>query len=232
MDDKHVKAILCVRGGYGISRIVDDLNFKKFIKHPKWIIGFSDVTVLHAHILANYKIATLHSPMAAAFNDEGFLNPYVESLRQALVGEPTIYHCEAHELNREGVSKGVLVGGNLTLLAHLIGTPSDLNTKHKILFLEDVGEYLYSIDRLFVQLKRAGKFDRLEGLIIGGFTDTKDTVRPFGKTIDELIYEQVKEYEFPVCFGFPVSHAVENYALKVGVEYELTINPDVVSLKE
>jgi muramoyltetrapeptide carboxypeptidase len=135
-------------------------------------------------------------------------------------------------MNREGQAEGALVGGNLTLLAHLIGTDSDIKTKNKILFLEDVGEYLYNIDRMFVQLKRAGKLDKLEGLIIGGFTDTKDTERPFGKTAYEIIYDHIKEYDYPVCFGFPVSHEKENYALKVGVNYQLNINSASVALKE
>jgi muramoyltetrapeptide carboxypeptidase len=232
LDDRNIKAIFCVRGGYGLSRIIDKINFKKFRKHPKWIIGFSDVTVLHAHVFSNYKIATLHGPMAAAFNDDGYLTPYIESLKNALEGAPAKYNTPGHHLNKEGKTKGILVGGNLCLLAHLAGTESDINTKNKILFLEDVGEYLYNIDRLFVQLKRSGKFERLKGLIIGGFTDSKDTERPFGLPAYEIIYEQVKEYDFPVCFDFPVSHGKENYALKIGVKYSLEVKKDTVTLEE
>lgn len=232
LDDKRIKAILCARGGYGLSRIIDKINFKKFRKHPKWIIGFSDVTILHAHIFSKYKIATLHAPMAAAFNDEGVNQPYVQSLKTTLEGTPADYEAPGHQLNREGKAKALLVGGNLCLLAHLIGTRSDFNTKNKILFLEDVGEYLYNIDRLFLQLKRSKKLDKLEGLIIGGFTDSKDTERPFGLSAYEIIKEQVKEYDYPVCFGFPVSHGKENYALKIGAEYSLTVSKEAVSLKE
>jgi muramoyltetrapeptide carboxypeptidase len=232
LDDKEVHAILCARGGYGVSRIIDRLNFKKFKKHPKWIAGFSDITVLHSHIYAKYGIATLHAPMAAAFNDGGFASPYVESLKNALGGVPSNYECASQALNKTGEAKGELVGGNLALLAHLIGTASDIKTKHKILFLEDVGEYLYNIDRMFLQLKRSGKFDKLEGLIIGGFTDMKDTERPFGKPVKEIIYEHIKEYEFPVCFDFPVSHEKENYALKIGGHYSLHVQNDVVRLDE
>ena len=232
LDDKHLSAILCARGGYGISRIIDDLSFKRFKKHPKWLIGFSDITVLHAHLYSKHKIASLHAPMAAAFNDGEFSNPYVQSLRNVLEGKPIEYACEGHEFNNPGKAQGEMVGGNLTLLAHLIGTKSDVNTKNKILFLEDVGEYLYNIDRMLLQLKRSGKFSKLVGLVVGGFTDNKDTERPFGKTAYEIIYDQVKLLDIPVSFGFPVSHSKENYALKVGLEYELNISMDDTVLKE
>jgi muramoyltetrapeptide carboxypeptidase len=232
LDDRNIKAILCARGGYGMSRIIDQINFKKFRKHPKWIIGFSDITVLHAHIFSNYKIASLHAPMAAAFNDGEFNNRYILSLKDALEGKPSYYECEPHAFNKAGEAKGQLVGGNLSLLAHLIGTKSDIKTKNKILFLEDVGEYLYNVDRLLIQLKRSGKFDKLAGLVIGGFTDSKDTERPFGKSVYDIIYEQVGDYDFPICFDFPVSHAKENYALKVGAKYHLQIQNDKVILWE
>jgi muramoyltetrapeptide carboxypeptidase len=232
MDDTNIHAILCARGGYGMSRIIDQLSFKKFKKHPKWIVGFSDITVLHAHLFSNYKIASLHAPMAAAFNDGEDTNAYIQSLKNALEGKPAHYECAAHPFNKTGDVEGTLVGGNLTLLAHLIGTKSDIKTKHKILFLEDVGEYLYNIDRMLVQLKRSGKLDDLAGLIIGGFTDNKDTERPFGKTVHEIIYEHVSEYEFPICFNFPVSHEKENYALKVGGNYKLSVTADTVILHE
>jgi muramoyltetrapeptide carboxypeptidase len=232
LDDPEVKAILCARGGYGVSRIIDQLNFKKFRKHPKWIIGFSDITVLHSHIYSNYKIATLHAPMAAAFNEGEFANPFVQSLKGALAGEPASYECKAHEFNKTGEAKGALLGGNLTLLAHLVGTPSDCKTKNKILFLEDVGEYLYNIDRMFLQLKRSGKLEKLAGLIIGGFTDSKDTERPFGQQVYDIIQEHVKDYKYPVCYGFPVSHEKENYALKVGATYALKVSETGAQLTE
>lgn len=232
LDDKNIKAVLCARGGYGLSRIVDDLNFRKFKKRPKWIIGFSDLTVLHAHLFTNYKIASLHAPMAAAFNEGEFNNRYVLSLKAALSGEPARYDVLPYEFNRMGKASSRLVGGNLALLAHLVGSPSDVNTKNCILFLEDVGEYLYNIDRMLLQLKRSGKLDKLAGLIIGGFTDCKDTERPFGQTVYEIIHNRVKEYDYPVCFGFPVSHEKENYALKVGVRYKLSVTEKEVQLRE
>ena len=232
MDNKKIKAILCARGGYGVSRIIDQLNFKKFRKKPKWIIGFSDITVLHAHLYSRYKIASLHAPMAAAFNDGEQDNPYVKSICRALMGEKADYRATGGPYNNAGTAEGELVGGNLALLAHLVGTPSDIKTKGRILFLEDVGEYLYNIDRMLLQLKRAGKLDHLAGLIIGGFTDSKDTERPFGKEVHEIIHEQVKGYDYPICFGFPVSHNKENYALKVGGTYKLTVEEVDVTLCE
>lgn len=227
LDDSNIKAILCARGGYGTSRIIDRISFKKFKKHPKWIIGFSDITVLHSHIFSNYKIASLHAPMAAAFNDGEFTNPYVESLRNVLEGKPSHYECPSHAFNNAGEAKGQLVGGNLSLLCHLIGTDSDIKTKNKILFLEDVGEYLYNVDRLMLQLKRCRRLDSLAGLIIGGFTDNKDTERSFGKSVYDIIYEQVNQYDYPICFGFPVSHEKENYALKIGERYTLHVGETV-----
>lgn len=232
MDDRNIKAIFCARGGYGMSRIIDKINFKKFRKHPKWIIGFSDITVLQSHLFANYKMASLHAPMAAAFNDGEFNNPYILSVKDAIEGKPAHYKCAVHGFNKIGEAKGQLVGGNLSLLAHLTGTDSDIRTKNKILFLEDVGEYLYNIDRMLLQLKRSGKFDKLAGLIIGGFTDSKDTERPFGKQVYEIIYEQMNRYNFPICFGFPVSHEKENYALKVGGKYRLSVSNESVVLQE
>ncbi len=232
LDDREVRAVLCARGGYGLSRIIDTLNFKKFRKHPKWIVGFSDITVLHSHIYTRYGVASLHAPMAAAFNEDGFDSPYIQSLKDALEGMPASYECAVHEFNKPGEAKGELVGGNLTLLTHLIGTASDLKTKNKILFIEDIGEYLYNIDRMLLQLKRSGKLDKLAGLVIGGFSDMKDTERPFGKRIQEIIYDQVKEYHFPMCFNFPVSHDKENYALKIGAKYSLHVQSDAVKLEE
>jgi muramoyltetrapeptide carboxypeptidase len=232
LNDDSVKAILCGRGGYGMGRIIDRINFRAFKRRPKWIVGFSDITVLHAHLYSNYKISSLHAPMAAAFNDDGFNNEYVQSLKNALEGKIARYQCDVHELNHPGEAVGELVGGNLSLLAHLVGTPSDIKTKGRILFLEDVGEYLYNVDRMLYQLKRAGKLNRLAGLIIGGFTDNKDTERPFGKSVYEIIHDVVKEYNYPICFDFPVSHEKENYALKVGAGYKLIVGKNKVILEE
>ncbi len=232
MDDKNIKAILCARGGYGTGRIIDDLDFTQFLKHPKWVIGFSDITVMHNHLFSQYKMASLHAPMAAAFNDDLNDNPFVQSLYDALIGTKANYITAPNSFNQLGNARGVLVGGNLSLLAHLIGTPSDIDTKDKILFMEDVGEYIYNVDRMMYQLKRSGKLKYLKGLIIGHFSEMKDTTVPFGQTTSEVIKTIVKNYDYPICFDFPVSHDIENYALKVGVEYELSVNENSVTLKE
>ena len=232
LDDENVKAVLCARGGYGISRIIDKIDFTRFIENPKWIIGFSDVTIFHSHIYRNYYISTLHAPMANAFNEDGFKNEFVQSLRHALEGKKAKYMVKPHEFNKKGEGIGELVGGNLALLSHLAGTKSDLKTKGRILFIEDVGEYLYNIDRMMYQLKRSGKLDKLAGLVVGGFTDMKDTEKPFGQTAYEIIRDVVTEYDYPVCFDFPVSHGKENYALKIGVGYKLKVGKNKVTLEE
>ena len=232
LDNKEVKAVLCGRGGYGMSRIIDQIDFKMFKKNPKWLIGFSDITVLHSHVFKQFQIASLHAPMAAAFNDEEYKNKFVQSLRKALMGSVSNYTCSPHPFNRLGKGEGELIGGNLSLLAHLVGSKSSVNTKGKILFLEDVGEYIYNIDRMMLQLKRSGMLHQLAGLLIGGFTEIKDTVTPFGLDVFSLIKAQVQEFSFPVCFDFPVSHDKNNYALKVGLRHQLAVSKKNVVLKE
>ncbi|MCY7292077.1 MAG: LD-carboxypeptidase, partial [Ferruginibacter sp.] len=173
LDDEHINAILFGRGGYGMGRIIDGLDFTKFKKKPKWVIGYSDITVLHAHLYTKIKVASLHAPMAAAFNEGE--NEFIQSLHNAIKGKKAKYSCAANSFNKKGSATAELVGGNLSLLANITGTESDINTKNKILFLEDIGEQIYSIDRMLYQLKRSSKFENLAGLIIGGFTDIKDT---------------------------------------------------------
>jgi muramoyltetrapeptide carboxypeptidase len=170
--------------------------------------------------------------MAAAFNNEEYTNEYIQSLQKALEGTKAKYKASAHEYNKTGKASGKLVGGNLSIVAHLVGTSSDFKTAGKILFIEDVGEYIYNIDRMLYQLKRSGKFDKLAGLIIGGFTEPKDTEIPFGKDVYKVIHELVKEFDYPICFQFPVSHNKENYALKIGVDYKLVVADEGVTLKE
>jgi muramoyltetrapeptide carboxypeptidase len=232
LDSDTINAILFGRGGYGVSRIIDQLDFTLFKKKPKWLIGYSDITVFHTHIHTNLKIATLHAPMAAAFNDGVEGNEYIQSLYKAISGKKNSYKSAAHPFNKKGTAAGELVGGNLALLAHVTGTASDINTKNKILFIEDIGEQLYSTDRMLRQLQRSGKLDKLAGLIVGNFTDVKDTDRPFGKTVYEIVQEIVKDYHYPVCYGFAVGHCKENYALKSGVTYELKVSRQQAVLKE
>ena len=236
LDDVEVKAIMCARGGYGAVRIVDDLDFKRFKDHPKWIIGFSDITVLHSHLDRNFRIASIHSKMCNSFPSDWSLAEPIQietilSIRQALAGQDLRYSAPFNELNKMGKVQGVLVGGNLSIIETLAGSDSDVNTDGKILFLEDTGEYLYSIDRKFWNLKRSGKLAKLKGLIIGGFKIKMETGDDqFGKTIQDIVLEKVKEYSYPVCFDFPVGHQKNNYALKCGVKHILDVNQDGTTL--
>jgi muramoyltetrapeptide carboxypeptidase len=237
LNDESLKAIMIARGGYGLVRIIDKLNFTKFIKKPKWIIGFSDVTVLHSHINKNFGIATLHSKMCNSFVAPAVAEPVqvetLDSIRKCLLGEKMVYNIPINAKNKLGKAKGILVGGNLKTLESLSASPSDINTKNKILFVEDTGEYLYSIDRMFYNLKRSGKLTNLAGLVVGGFKIKKDDVGDeFGKTIEEIVLEKIKEYNYPVCFDFPVGHQKNNFALKCGVQHILNLTSQESTFKE
>jgi muramoyltetrapeptide carboxypeptidase len=233
MDDPSINAILMGRGGYGMSRIIDDLDFTKFLRHPKWICGFSDITVLHNHLQARYLMPSLHSPMCWAFKPETENEDYLKTFYAALTGECIYYHATPSPFNRTGKADAVLTGGNLSLITHLIGSASEVDTEEKILFIEDIGEHLYKIDRMLLTLKRAGKLDHLKCLIVGGFTEMEDTERPFGQTIEEIIWDKVKEYDYPVCFNFPAGHQDINYTLNLGVAHKLvvTTNGGTLELK-
>jgi len=231
LDDPSVKAILCARGGYGASRIIGAINFKRFNEQPKWVIGFSDITVLHAAILQE-NCMSIHGPMAAAFAKGEAGEPYIQSLKKVLEGEKTKYNTPAHAMNNLGISNAEMVGGNLCILAHLIGSKNEVETSGKILFLEDVGEYHYNIDRLMIQCKNAGMFDHLSGLVVGGFTDLKDASTNFGATAYEIIKEHTSAYTYPICFDFPISHSLSNYAIKQGQKYSLEVSQAGVSLQE
>ncbi|MEJ5963350.1 S66 peptidase family protein [Pedobacter immunditicola] len=236
LDDVEVKAIMCARGGYGAVRIVDYLDFKRFEDDPKWIIGFSDITVLHSHLDKNFRIASIHSKMCNSFPSDWSLAEPIQietilSIRQALAGQDLRYSAPFNAFNKMGKVQGVLVGGNLSMIETLAGSDSDINTDGKILFLEDTGEYLYSIDRKFWNLKRSGKLEKLKGLVIGGFRVKMETGDDqFGKTIQDIVLEKVKEYTYPVCFDFPVGHQKNNYALKCGVKHILDINHEGTTL--
>lgn len=231
LDDENIRCILFGRGGYGMGRIIDHLNFKKFKKNPKWLVGFSDVTLIGQHILSNYNIASIHSPMAAAFNDPN-AEQYIAILRSILSGKKQSHTVEPHPFNQYGKATGVLTGGNLALICNAIGTPSAMKTKDRILFLEDVSEYIYNVDRMLHQLKRSGALKQLKGLIFGGFTDMKDTTRPFGSGIDDVLKNISKDLDCPVCFHFPVGHDTDNTPLILGGTYQLKVDKKSVSLKE
>jgi muramoyltetrapeptide carboxypeptidase len=239
LDDPSVKAILCARGGYGTVRIIDQLSFKKFSQKPKWVIGFSDVTVLHSHIHQNLGIASLHSKMCNSFPEdwnaaEPIQRETIESIRQCLTGEKMRYNAPANANNRLGKASGMLVGGNLSILENLAGTKSDLRCEGKLLFLEEVEEYLYSVDRMLWNLKRSGKLAKLAGLVVGGFSRLK-VEKPgeeFGRTVVEIVQEKVKEYAYPVCYDFPVGHQRNNFALKCGVRHHLVVDADGARLSD
>ncbi len=223
LDDPSIKAIVFGRGGYGILRILDQIDFSGFQKSPKWICGYSDITALHMHIVRNFHIQTLHSPMCTSITSKTAASPYVLSLKNTLEGLPHDYHFPNHKLDRKGIAEGRLIGGNLCLLAAICGSKSQPDMAGKILFLEDTGEYRYSIDRMMMTLKRAGWLKSLTGLIVGSFRDGKDTEEPFGQTEWELIRDKVRGFKYPVAFGFPVGHQPENYTLKEGAFYRLEV---------
>lgn len=238
MDDSSIKAIMCARGGYGVVRIIDQLDFSKLLVKPKWIIGFSDVTVLHSHINSNFKLASIHSKMCNSFpEDWSKAEPVqiqtIQSIKEALTGVKMKYSTPAHEKNRKGIAEGVLIGGNLKTLETLSGTKSEIKTAGKFLFIEDTGEYMYGIDRMLWNLKRTNKLSQLKGLIIGGFKiKPDDPGEEFGRTLFDIVWEKVREYNYPVCFDFPVGHQKNNFALKCGVMHRLSVTTEKVELVE
>jgi len=221
LDTDEIKAIFCARGGYGTVKIIDELDFSSFIKNPKWIIGYSDVTVLHNHINQNFSIQTLHAAMPFGFKDNSA--EALTSIKQVIFGEQLNYEFDAHKLNRNGVGEGELVGGNLSIIYSLTGTASQINTKGKILFLEDLDEYLYHVDRMMMNLDRAGMLSNLAGLVVGGMTDMNDNDIPYGQTAKEIILEAVSKYNYPICFDFFAGHLDDNRALPMGEKAKLVV---------
>lgn len=227
LDDDKIKAIWCARGGYGTVRIIDKLDFTKFQKQPKWIIGYSDITVLHSHI-HNLGVQTLHAPMAIDLHKSS--DKAKELFQNVLLNNEIPFHIASNQLNKTGKCKGKLVGGNLSILYSLCGSSSAIDTKGKILFIEDLDEYLYHVDRMLQNLKRNGYFKELSGLIVGGMTNMHDNTVPFGQTAEEIILDAVSEYDFPVIFDFPAGHVEDNSALLLGTEVELKVSQSDVTL--
>ncbi|MFL5811696.1 MAG: LD-carboxypeptidase, partial [Flavisolibacter sp.] len=238
LDDPHVKAIMCARGGYGSIRIVDRIDWTKFKQKPKWLIGFSDITVLHNHIHTNCQVASIHSKMTNSFPDdwnkaEPIQIETIISIQDVLSGKKMGYSATPNEQNKTGMAEGILVGGNLKTIETLAASASDIKTNGKILFVEDTGEYMYSIDRMFWNLQRTGKLKALKALIVGGFKAKEDDPgEEFGKTLEDIVLEKLKNYQYPVCFDFPVGHQRANFALKCGVKHRLSVMNDAVSLTE
>jgi muramoyltetrapeptide carboxypeptidase len=228
IDDDSIKAIIAARGGYGTIRMIDMVDFSRLATNPKWIVGFSDITLLHAHIIGNYQIACIHGQMPLNIPDASAYS--LETLRMALFGEELCYKLPPNASNRFGKANAIVIGGNLSLLVALNGSVSDMDYSGKILFIEDVGEYLYSIDRMLRCLKRAGKLSNLAGLIIGGFTDMKDNDISFGQTIPEMVMDVVGKYDYPVCFDFPAGHIPNNCSIILGQQAALSVKQDGVTL--
>jgi muramoyltetrapeptide carboxypeptidase len=232
LDDPETAAIICSRGGYGTVRIIDKIDFRQFKKNPKWLVGFSDITILHAAI-NQLGIATIHGAMPRFFfNDNDQPNENLGSLMELLKGNQAEYQIDAQPENRNGKCVAEMVGGNLSIIVSLLGTKYGIDSRGKILFIEDIDEYLYHTDRMMHQLKLAGKMENLAGLVVGDFTDVKDNESPFGKTVHEIIAEAVAEYDYPVCFGFPAGHDKRNLALTFGMNWELTVLEKEVMLRK
>lgn len=237
LDDPGIKAIMCARGGYGLIRIIDRVNLAILSNQPKWLIGFSDVTVIHSHLNRQLNMASIHAKMCNSFPDvweqaELIQVETILSIKNALTGTELYYKAPISQYNKLGKAKGQLIGGNLSILETLSGTASAMKTAGKILFLEDTGEYLYRIDRMLWNLKRSGMLSGLAGLIIGNFkVKADDPGEEFGRTVYDIVLEKIKEYSFPVCFEFPVGHQRNNVALRCGIAHELSVTASGRSLK-
>jgi muramoyltetrapeptide carboxypeptidase len=228
LDDDEVKAIWCARGGYGTVRMIDEVNFSNFKKTPKWIIGYSDPTVLHCHI-HNLGVASIHGQMCLEVDKKSEASRL--SLKAIFFGSPqTIAFTNTHKDNKLGVANGELIGGNLSVIYSLLGSPNTIETKGKILFLEDLDEYLYHIDRMMQNLKRNGMLKNLAGLVIGGLTDMRDNTIPFGKTATQIVADTVKEYDYPICFNAPSGHSQDNEAMIFGANYSLVVAEEKVTI--
>lgn len=233
LDDESVNAVVCSRGGYGTVRIIDRIDFRRFVEHPKWIVGYSDITVLHSHINNLFGIETIHSPMAAEMapgRKEPPSGLSLQLLKETLFGKIPVYDLPVHPLSVKGEAVGIVAGGNLSVLCSLSGSLSEINFHEKILFIEDVGEYLYHIDRMMWTLLRSGVLELVSGLIIGGMTDMNDNKVPFGFNAEEIISQAVSGYKYPVCFGFPAGHQSANLPLILGRQALLRVGDDTFSL--
>ncbi len=230
LNDPTIKMIWSARGGYGLVRIVDDLDFTKFKQHPKWVVGYSDVTVLHNKI-NNLGVQTIHGQMPLTFDlEDPIYSESIETLYQVLFGGKLKYKLDASENNRLGKTNGELVGGNLSIIYSMLGSNASLNTDGKVLFIEDVGEALYHIDRMMISLKRAGYFKNCKGLIVGDFRLKKNEGNKFGLTLEEIVLEAVEGTDFPVIFNFPAGHVDDNRALIMGADIQLKVSDKKVKV--
>jgi muramoyltetrapeptide carboxypeptidase len=222
MLDGNVRAVLCARGGYGITRILDRIDFSLFSQDPKWIIGFSDITALHLK-LYQLGIESIHASMTSHFRKSEYFDS-VNSLKNLLFGKQNAIEAQSNKMNRLGSGSGVVIGGNLSLLADALGTSTSPDTRNAILVVEEIGEYKYKTDRMFTQLKRSGKLDQLSALIIGHMTDIRDADPGFGESIEEIVMDKVKEYSYPVAFNFPMGHEAPNIGWRHGAQATLSVD--------
>ncbi len=230
LDDPSLKAILCARGGYGTQRIIDGISFEGFQEYPKWIMGFSDITSLLS-ACDRLGVASIHGPMGLSWDGKTSNEASRAALGRVLRGEQPTYEWETYPLNRPGTARSRVVGGNLSIVHCNLGTATETNTKGTLLFLEDLDEYLYHLDRMMLHLRRAGQLKDLAGLIIGGMTDMNDNATSFGRTAEEIILEAVRDYDYPVAFGFPAGHQPDNFPLIIGGEAQFEVGTELCSLK-
>lgn len=230
LDDKDVQAIVCARGGYGTVQIIDQFDFTTFKKHPKWIVGYSDVTTLHTHIHANVGVQTIHGTMPINFPKNGTENESTQSLKKALFGELDSYHFDAHPLNIIGETVGELIGGNLSILYSLSGTNSAVNMNGKILFMEDLDEYIYHVDRIMMNLRKSDWLKGVNGIVVGGMSDMNDNTIPYGQTAEEIIRQRTEDLGIPVAFNFPAGHLEPNKAIYFGRKCQLVVGEDSSTL--
>jgi muramoyltetrapeptide carboxypeptidase len=230
LDNHEISAVVCARGGYGLMRITDKINWNNLLKKPKWVVGFSDITVLHACLLKR-SIQSIHSLMPINFNDQPLNSKPLEYLKKLLFDGTIEYTLPSNALNLQGSAKGIVTGGNLSLLYALMGTPLELKTDERILFIEDVGEQLYHLDRMIQSLRLAGKFDKIKAMIVGGLTEMTDKKIPFGFSPEEIITSVAKQFSFPVVFGFPAGHIKDNCPLLLGSEVSLNCENKSVSIQ-
>lgn len=230
LDHEEIKAIICARGGYGCIRIIDKLTFDAFERHPKLLIGFSDITIFHSR-LNHLHFGSLHATMPINFTENIADSGSLQKLVDYLDGKLMHYQIPIHQLNRSGYCEAQLVGGNLSIICSLNATDHELNTHRRILFIEDLNEDLYHLDRLMQNLKLSGKLAHLEGLIIGGMSDMKDSDPSFGKSAYEIIHDAIKDYNYPVIFNFPAGHIDQNWPLPLGKKVTLDVNEDGVELR-
>lgn len=223
IDDENIKAIVCARGGYGCIRLIDHINWANLINHPKWLVGFSDVTVFHLY-LAKLEIASMHATMPLNYREN--TQASLDSMLLALKTGESEYNWVSHSKNKTGEAEGELLGGNLAVISSLVGTSIFPNYQGKILFLEEVGEHLYAIDRMFFQLAKNGILDKIKGLIVGGFSNIKDTETPFGKSLEDIILYHFKYRKIPIAFDFPAGHQNNNQALIFGKKAKLTVSAE------